>query len=182
MKGTTVLYVMVAAAAFAGHAEAVYKCTTAKGIVYQDRPCREGNETDLQIVIPTGEVGPKSTAAQDVDARPNGAKPERGFGVPKSARAARDDQASAGTAADKRTNPASPNAADDTRRKDARAAADNSGVPMTAEQAQRTEPSAKYYTTDGASAGSEIPEQMTCESANGEKRRFYLTNGKLTSI
>jgi hypothetical protein len=182
MKGTTVLYVMVAAAAFAGHAEAVYKCTTAKGIVYQDRPCREGNETDLQIVIPTGEVGPKSTAAQDADAQANGAKPERGFGVPKSARTPRDDRASAGNTADKRSDLSYANAGDDTRRKGARAPAENSGVPMTAEQAQRTEPTAKYYTTDAASPGADTPEQMTCESANGEKRRFYLTNGKLTSI
>ena len=173
---------MVAAAAFAGHAEAVYKCATAKGIVYQDRPCREGSETDLQIVIPTGEVAPKSIAAQDADAQANGAKPERAFGVPKSARTARDDQASAGRTADKRSDPSYANGADDTRRKSARAVAENSGVPMTAEQARRTEPTAKYYTTDAASPGSDTPEQMTCESANGEKRRFYLTNGKLTSI
>ena len=53
---------------------------------------------------------------------------------------------------------------------------------MTAEQAQRTEATAKYITTDAASPGADTPEQMTCESANGEKRRFYLTNGKLTSI
>ena len=63
-----------------------------------------------------------------------------------------------------------------------KSAADNASVPMTAEQARKTEPTAKYYTTDVTSADAETPEQMTCESPSGEKRRFILTNGKLTSI
>jgi len=182
MKKTALLCAMVAAAAFTGHAEAIYKCTTPKGVIYQDRPCREGSETDVPITIPTGQVGPKSPAAADADAQGNGAKPGGHFGAPKSARTARDDQAPNSTCADKRTNTAATNGADDPRKKDARPAAENPGAPMTADQAQRTEPAARYVTTDAVSSGSNTPEQMTCESANGEKRRFYLTNGKLTSI
>ena len=45
MKATTVLCLTIAAAAFTGPASAVFKCTTAKGTVYQDRPCREGTRS-----------------------------------------------------------------------------------------------------------------------------------------
>ena len=55
-------------------------------------------------------------------------------------------------------------------------------LPMTADEARKTEPSAKYYTTDAAAPGAETPTSMTCESPTGEKRRFILTNGTLTSI
>ena len=53
---------------------------------------------------------------------------------------------------------------------------------MTADQARKTDPSAKYYATEGFGAGSDTPAQMNCESPTGEKRVFYLSNGKLTSI
>jgi hypothetical protein len=43
-------------------AHAIFKCTTAKGVVYQDRPCRDGNESDINIVIPTGELAPRASA------------------------------------------------------------------------------------------------------------------------
>ena len=56
------------------------------------------------------------------------------------------------------------------------------GAPVTADQARKTDPSAKYYATEGFNAGSDTPAQMNCESPSGEKRVFYLSNGKLTSI
>ena len=65
MKSTTILFLALAAAAFAGPANAIFKCTTAKGVVYQDRPCRDGNETDVTIVIPTGEMAPRAAGATD---------------------------------------------------------------------------------------------------------------------
>jgi len=182
MKPIVLLYLMVVAAAFAGNAEAIYKCTTAKGVVYQDRPCREGAETDVQIVIPTGEMAPKSLASQDDPPQANNAPGESRSGTPKPGRASADNPASVTKPADKRTNPTAANAADDPQKKDARSAADNSGVPMTTEQARKAEPTAKYFTTDATTSGAETPEHMTCESPSGEKRRFILTNGKLTSI
>jgi len=179
MKHTTLFCAIIVAAAFAGNAEAIFKCTTAKGVVYQDRPCREGTETDVQIVIPSGELAPKSSAAQDDDAQANSPRVESRFGAPKPGRTSADNSATVTKPTDKKSNVA---VTDDTRKKDARSAADNASVPMTAEQARKTEPTAKYYTTDVTSSDSETPEQMTCESPSGEKRRFILTNGKLTSI
>jgi len=55
-------------------------------------------------------------------------------------------------------------------------------VSMTADQARNTDASAKYYATDGFGAGNETPATMNCESPTGEKRVFYLSNGKLMSI
>ena len=37
MKNVTLICAMAAVAAFAGPAHAIFKCTTAKGVVYQDR-------------------------------------------------------------------------------------------------------------------------------------------------
>ena len=54
-------------ALFTGNAEAIYKCTTPKGVVYQDRPCKEGTESDVTIVIPTGELAPKAGAMVEVN-------------------------------------------------------------------------------------------------------------------
>jgi hypothetical protein len=170
---------MVAAAAITGNAEAIYKCTTAKGVVYQDRPCREGTETGVQIVIPTGELAPKSSAAQDDEAQANGPRIESRFGAPKPGRTSTENPVTVTKPTDRKSNVAT---SDEGKKKDARSVADNASVPMTAEQARKTEPTAKYYTTDVTSSDSETPEQMTCESPSGEKRRFILTNGKLTSI
>jgi hypothetical protein len=182
MKKASVLCLVLMAGAFAGPAEAIYKCTTAKGVVYQDRPCREGTETDVRIVIPTGEMAPKALPAQDENAQVNGARGEGRFGAPKTDRATGDDAASVTKPADKKSsNDAALNSGEDARTKGTRSSAD-ARVPITAEQAQKTEPSAKYYTTDGTASGVDTPEQMTCESPSGEKRRFILTNGKLTSI
>ena len=182
MKRKTLFCLMVAAAAFAGNAEAIYKCKTAKGVVYQDRPCPAGTETGLQIVIPTGEIAPKALASQDDQTQVGSAPGENRNGASKSGRASDDNPVSVTKPSDKAYNSTAANSADDARRKDARSAMDNSAVPMTAEQARKAEPTAKYFTTDAAASGSETPEQMTCESPSGEKRRFILTNGKLTSI
>ena len=72
MKTTTLLSVMFIAAALAGPAEAIYKCTTSKGVVYQDRPCTEGDESDVRLVIPTGGVAPKNLTSPD-NGSPGGA-------------------------------------------------------------------------------------------------------------
>lgn len=170
---------MVAAAALTGNAEAIYKCTTAKGVVYQDRPCRDGTESDVQIVIPSGELAPKSSAAQDEDAQSNAPRVDSRFGGRKTGRASSDNPVTVTKPGDSKSGVPT---TDEARKKEARSAAENASVPMTAEQARRTEPTAKYYTTDVTSSDSETPEQMTCESPSGEKRRFILTNGKLTSI
>jgi len=175
LKNTTLLCAVAVAALFAGNAEAIYKCKTPKGVVYQDRPCKEGTESDVTIVIPTGELAPKAGAAQDDPAQANVVRPDKAFGAPTQGRVA-DDSGSATKPADSRS---SSGAAEQARR--------NVGVvesllPMTADEARKTEPSAKYYTTDAASPGAETPTSMTCESPTGEKRRFILTNGTLTSI
>ena len=177
MKRTTLLCALAVTAAFAGHAEAIYKCTTPKGIVYQDRPCREGTESDVTIVIPTGELAPKAGAAQDDSTQANAVRGDSKSGAQKQGRGG-DESASATKPADNRgSNAASSN---ETRKNGARVV--ESVLPMSAEEARKTEPTAKYYTTDAAAPGAEAPEQMTCESPTGEKRRFILTNGKLTSI
>lgn len=179
MRHTTLFCVLVAAAAFAGNAEAIYKCTTAKGVVYQDRPCREGAESDVRIVIPTGGVAPKGSETEDDEARANAPRVESRFGAPRSSRPATETPVTVTKPTDRKPGVA---ATDEARKKDARPAADSASTPMTPEQARRTEPTAKYYTTDASSSDVETPQQMTCESPSGEKRLFILANGKLTSI
>jgi len=182
MKTASLLCAVAVAAAFAGPANAIYKCTTAKGIVYQDRPCREGSETDVQIVIPTGEVAPRSVTAPDEGPAANGARVETPFGGPKPGRTSTDAPASVTKPADRKSGDAVAKAANRSPGKDAAASAENAVAPLTAEQARKTDPSAKYYATDGFGTGNETPAQMNCESPTGEKRVFYLSNGKLTSI
>lgn len=181
MKRTTLCCLMFLGAALTGNAEAIYKCTTAKGVVYQDRPCQEGAETDVRIVVPTGEVAPKDLSTPDTEASASGARVATPFSVPKKGRAPADDPASVTKPADKSPNQKTTKAGDESPKKDARAG-DKAGEPMTAEQAQKTEATAKYYSTDAAAPGFDVPQQMTCESPSGEKRIFFLTNGKLTSI
>jgi len=182
MKHTTLFCLVVAFAAFAGNAQAIYKCTTAKGVVYQDRPCREGNETDVQIVVPTGEVAPKQMPAPDNGPQANGTPVESRPPATKSGRTSVDDPATVVKPIEKRASESSATASDAARKKEAQTGADNPGSSMVAEQAQKTEPSAKYYTSDGFGIGTDTPGRLTCESATGEKRVFYLSNGKLTSI
>jgi hypothetical protein len=180
LKNTTLLCAIAISAAFAGHAEAIYKCATPKGVVYQDRPCREGTESDVTIVIPTGEMAPRAGSAQDDSAQPNVGRQEGRFGASKQGRIA-DEPAAATKPADNRAaNPANSIAADQATKGNSRVV--ESLLPMTADEARKNEPTAKYYTTDGAAPGTETPEHMTCESPTGEKRRFILTNGKMTSI
>ncbi len=71
---------------------------------------------------------------------------------------------------------------DGARKKEARTTAESAVAPLTADQARKTDPTAKYFATDGFGTGNETPTQMNCESPTGEKRVFYLSNGKLTSI
>ena len=181
LKNTTLLCAVAAAAAlFAGNAEAIYKCTTPKGVVYQDRPCKEGTESDVTIVINTGELAPKAGAAQDDPAKTNPVLPDNKPGTSKSGRTT-DESTSVSRPGDKNaTNSPAANAADSTTKRNIRFV--ESLVPMNADEARRTDPSAKYYTTDAAAPGTETPGEMTCESPNGEKRRFILSNGKMTSI
>ena len=180
MKATTALCIAVAAAAFAGPANAIFKCTTAKGVVYQDRPCRDGNGTDLNIVVPTGEVAPRASATTDEtttgnprpDDRANAQRGPRSFGGA---------PATTANPPERRASEPAVNGVDTSRRKDASASAEPA-VPLTSEQARKSDPSAKYYATEAFGTGSETPSQMNCESPTGEKRVFYLSNGKLTSI
>lgn len=172
MKRATLLPVMLLAAAFAGNAEAVFKCTTSKGVVYQDRPCREGTETDVQIVVPTGELAPKAATTPQEMVPGTAPRTDAQAPAPRTARTPSADPQAGASAA---TGPS-----DRASGKESRPGAES--TPMTAEQARKTDPSAKYYTTDAFSAGGDTPEHMTCESPSGEKRRFLLTGGKLTSI
>jgi hypothetical protein len=180
MKSTTILCLAIAATAFAGPANAIFKSTTAKGVVYQDRPCRDGNETDVTIVIPTGEMAPRASGATDDSARPSSraddkaapARVQRNFGDrsdPATKPAERNNTGPTATSAEASQKRSPPLTVEKT-------------VPITADEARKTDPSAKYYATEGFGAGSDTPAQMNCESPTGEKRVFYLSNGKLTSI
>ena len=179
MKNVTLICAMAAVAAFAGPAHAIFKCTTAKGVVYQDRPCREGTETDVRITVPTGEVAPKSS---DDEAQANAPRAENRSGATKPGRTNADDPASVAKPGDRRSGDAASNAADGARKKEARTTAENTVAPLTADQARKTDPTAKYFATEAFGPGNETPTQMNCESPTGEKRVFYLSNGKLTSI
>jgi len=176
MRVTTALCVALAATAFAAPAHAVFKCTTPKGIVYQDRPCREGDETDVRIVVPTGELAPKSTATVEDAATANAPRAEEQTKSVKPVRYSGDGPKSA----ERKGREATATGDDASRRRDAPSS--ERTAPMTADQARMTDPSAKYYATDGFGTGHDTPTQMNCESPTGEKRVFYLSNGKLTSI
>ena len=181
LKNTTLLCAVAVAALFAGNAEAIYKCTTAKGVVYQDRPCKDGTESDVSIVANTVDLAAKAGAAQDDPAQSNAVRPDSKPGAAKANRTS-DDPASATRPNDNRaTNPGTSNVADATAKRNSVRTME-SVLPMSADEARRTEPSAKYYTTDAAAPGADTPGEMTCESPNGEKRRFILSNGKMTSI
>jgi hypothetical protein len=177
----TLLCAIVICAGFAVPAEAIYKCTTAKGVIYQDRPCLEGTETGVQIVIPTGELAPNPFLLLDETPQVNSGRAETRWPAARQGRTG-DDAVSVAKPADKRVAAeGTTNVADDSSKRGARPAGENR-VPMSAEQARNADPTAKYYTTDSAATGAETPDHMTCESPTGEKRRFILTNGKLTSI
>jgi hypothetical protein len=210
MKNSALVFALVATAAFCAPAHAVFKCTTAKGVVYQDRPCREGNEADLNLVIPTGErvlnatpasAGEAQAGRPEVDSRSADAATRRTpSDTSVSARQSRDASTSNAVAAGEATRRTSSDtsvsarqsrdartsnavaAGDATRGKDSRQSAQGAAAPMTGDQARATEPSAKYFATEAFGSGNETPIQMNCESPTGERRTFYLSNGKLTSI
>ena len=177
MKNVTLICAMAAVAAFAGQAHDIFKCTTAKGVVYQDRPCREGTETAVHITIPTGEVAPKSSATPEDEAQANAPRVENRGGAAKPGRTNAEDPASVAKPGDRRSGDA-----DGSRRQEGRTTAENTVAPLAADQARKTDPTAKYYATEAFGPGNETPTQMNCESPTGEKRVFYLSNGKLTSI
>jgi len=178
MKATTVFLVALATAAFAGPANAIFKCTTAKGIVYQDRPCREGNEIDVRITVPTGELAPTGIVAFDEGAAANAARTDERAQTVKPVRYGGDGPSSGVKRADHKIAGAIDG---DAHRRSGPATIERI-IPMTSEAARKTEPSANYYSTEPFGAGRETPLQMNCESPTGEKRTFYLSNGKLTSI
>ena len=182
VKKVSLICAMAAVAAFAGPAHAIFKCTTAKGVVYQDRPCREGTETDVRITVPTGEAALKSPAAPDDEAQANAPRIETRFGAPKPGRTNGDNPVSVAKPADRKSGDVVSGAADAARKKDSRTTAENTAAPLTPDQARKADPTAKYYATESFGPGSETPAQMNCESPTGEKRVFYLSNGKLTSI
>jgi hypothetical protein len=180
MKTTTALCVAIAAAVFAGPASAIFKCTTAKGVVYQDRPCREGAESDVLIVVPTGEIAPRAAPAADESAASNGTRTDDRANAQRAPRNSAEPSASVSRPAERRGSDAAASGADTTRR--SAMPPTETTTPLTPEQAKKTDPSAKYYATEAFGAGGETPSQMNCESPTGEKRIFYLSNGKLTSI
>ena len=189
MKATTLLGVMLAAVAVAAPAHAVFKCTTANGVLYQDLPCKEGDETKVRIVIPTGELAPKTlsgSGSQDnLSRRENGtaARKTSGTANEESATLNRGPGKSANAVAGSRGYESAVGAGSEGRSRDGKnAAVGSADNASAAEQARNSEPSAKYYATERFGNGSETPSHMTCETANGEKRVFYLSNGKLSSI
>jgi hypothetical protein len=181
LKNASLLVLIAMTSVFAGHAQAIYKCTTSRGVIYQDRPCKEGAETDVAIVIPTGEIAPKALPAPDDRIQGNPPSPDSRIEKSKPGRSGENPVTATRPADSRAAVDATANAADDSQKKDARTNVNNS-APMTAEQARKADPTAKYYTTDGAAPGAETPGRMTCESPTGEKRLFILTNGQLTSI
>ena len=181
MKSTTILFLALAAAGVAGPANAIFKCTTPKGVVYQDRPCKEGNESDVTIVIPTGEMAPRAAGATDESASPNNARADEKSPPARVPRNFGDRSEPATKPAERRNAEATASGADATQRRSPPSTVEKT-VPLSADEARKADPSAKYYATDGFGAGSDTPAQMNCESPSGEKRTFYLSNGKLTSI
>ena len=180
LKNTTLLCALAAAILSAGPAEAIYKCTTPKGVVYQDRPCKEGTESDVSIVNNGMDPGTKAGTAQDDPAQSNAMRQDGKAGATKTARTNEDPASSTRPNDSRATNAATSSGDPAVKRNGIRTV--ESVLPMSIEEARQTEPSAKYYTTDAASPGTDTPQQMTCESPNGEKRRFILSNGKMTSI
>jgi hypothetical protein len=180
MKPTTALCVALAISAFAAPAHAVFKCTTAKGVVYQDRPCRDGTESDVRITVPTGQVAPSGTAAAEDAASANSSRSENRTQSVKPVRYSGDGSTSAAKRAEQQRAEAGATDAS-ARSKDAPVTLDRT-TTMTADQARKTDPSAKYYSNESFSAGNQTPVQMNCESPSGERRTFYLSDGKLTSI
>ena len=180
MKSTTILFLAMAATAFAGPANAIFKCTTAKGVVYQDRPCRDGNETDVTIVVPTGEMAPRASGVTDESAQSGTPRTDERTPPARVPRNSGDSSATATRPAERR-NGETAVSTDSTQKRGLPTVVEKT-IPFTADDARKTDPSAKYYATEAFGAGAATPAQMNCESPTGEKRTFYLSNGKLTSI
>lgn len=147
----------------------------------QDRPCSVGNESDVTIVIPTGELAPRAAGATDDGAQPNNGRPDDKAAPARVPRHFGDRSDPVTKPAERRNAEPTANGADNTQRRSPPLNVEKA-VPMSADDARKADPSAKYYATEGFGAGADTPSQMNCESPNGEKRVFYLSNGKLTSI
>jgi hypothetical protein len=180
MKCTTILFLALAAAAFAGPANAIFKCTTPKGVVYQDRPCRDGNESDVTIVIPTGEMAPRAAGTTDDSASPNNSRADDKATPARTQRNSGDRSEPATKPVERKNADSTASNSDTTQRRSPPPV--EKTVPISTDEARKTDPSAKYYATEGFGTGADTPSQMNCESPTGEKRVFYLSNGKLTSI
>ena len=128
-----------------------------------------------------GRSGPRASAPADESATAGNPRPEDKANAPRAPRHFGDASPTAAKPADRRAGEPSGSTADSPRRKEASASAEST-TPITPEQARKTDPSARYYATEGFGTGSDTPSQMNCESPTGEKRVFYLSNGKLTSI
>jgi hypothetical protein len=62
MKCAASFCVLVWAAVLSSHANALHKCVTQDGVVYQDRPCLTGTDSVVQVVVPAfGESPPTPT-------------------------------------------------------------------------------------------------------------------------
>ena len=155
-------------AAFAGPAEAIYKCTTAKGVVYQDRPCREGTETDVRIVIPTGEVAPKSSATRTTTRGPT--PPAAKTTPAPQARPHRRRRLRLPSGASQ--GPGSGAASADARKKEARTTTENDGRPDDRRPGAQDRSDGQVLRDRSVGPGNETPTQMNCESPTGEKRVF----------
>ena len=130
MKATTALCLAIALAAVAGPANAIFKCTTAKGVVYQDRPCRDGNEADINIVIPTGELAPRASGGADDGATANTPRSDDRATAPRATRNAGESSA----AATRRGSDAAANGGETSLRSLPRS---EKAVPATADQARK---------------------------------------------
>jgi hypothetical protein len=133
----------------------------------------------MRITVPTGELAPRATPGTDDASAPSQVRADDRTQTVKLLRQFGDGAPGAANSAAPKTGAGTSDA--DGRRKDASAALERT-TPMTADEARKTEPSAKYYSTESFSAGTQTPMQMNCESPSGERRTFYLSDGKLTSI
>jgi len=160
MKTVSLLGVTLLAAVCAGNAHALFKCTTARGIVYQDRPCAEGTEEDIQIVNSSmPESAPGYAQDQVVVTKSDRGRKEPPVMVAK-----------AGRKAD-----AAKYAGADTGRRDTGALGEE-GSPTY--DPTRNPAGTRYYAAFGSAEGGSPPQNITCQTPTGEKWQFFLQGGK----
>jgi hypothetical protein len=165
MKLASLLCMVAVTAVWSGHAAALYKCTTAQGVVYQDRPCKEGAEEGLQLTHSSMLGGDRSATDQAV-----AAKADAG---------GKDEKIVLAKAAAKKSEAADRYPAVEAKKTDAATKYPAGGdAAPTAEVVRRTDPlGTRYYAAFGA-PGAAVPENITCQTAGGEKWQFVLQGGK----